>query len=66
MDWLTTYRVVIDYERRRVTTYTQDGTRLAFQGDKHDIFPQTIYESRTGDRGTQCIAMPRGPDWDVF
>ena len=20
----------------------------------------------TGDRGTQCIVMPRGPDWDVF
>ena len=20
----------------------------------------------TGDRGTQCIVMPRGSDWDVF
>ena len=39
MDWLTAYRVVIDYERRRVTAYTQDGTRVVFQGDKHDIFP---------------------------
>ena len=39
MDWLTTYRVVIDCERRRVTAYTQDGTRVVFQGDKHDIFP---------------------------
>ena len=46
MDWLTTYRVVIDYERRRVTVYTQDGTRVVFQGDKHDILPQTVYESR--------------------
>ena len=46
MDWLTGYRVVIDYERRRVTAYTQDGTRVVFQGDKHDILPQTIYESR--------------------
>ena len=46
MDWLTAYRVVIDYERRRVTTYTQDGTRVVFQGDKHDILPQTVYESR--------------------
>ena len=46
MDWLTAYRVVIDYERRRVTDYTQDGTRVVFQGDKHDIFPQTVYESR--------------------
>ena len=46
MDWLTAYRVVIDCERRRVIAYTQDGTRVVFQGDKHDIFPQTVYESR--------------------
>ena len=32
MDWLTAYRVVIDYERRRVIAYTQDGTRVVFQG----------------------------------
>ena len=30
MDWLATYRVVIDYESRRVTAYTQDGTRVVF------------------------------------
>ena len=46
MDWLTTYRVVIDCERRRVTAYTQDGTRVVFQGDKHYILPHTVYESR--------------------
>ena len=46
MDFLTTYRVIIDCERRRVTAYTQDGTRVVFQGDKHDILPQTVYESR--------------------
>ena len=46
MDWLTAYRVIIDYERRRVTSYTQDGTRVTFHGDKHDILPQTVYESR--------------------
>ena len=46
MDWLTAYIVVIDCERRRVTAYTQDGTRVVFQGDKHDIFPQIVYESR--------------------
>ena len=46
MDWLTAYRVVINCEHRRVTAYTQDGTRVVFQGDKHDIFPQTVYESR--------------------
>ena len=46
MDWLIGYRVIIDCERRRVTGDTQDGTRVVFQGDKHDIFPQTVYESR--------------------
>ena len=30
MDWLTTYRVIIDCERRRVTAYTHDGTRVTF------------------------------------
>ena len=39
MDWLITYRVVIDCERRRVTAYTQDGTRVVFQGDKHNALP---------------------------
>ena len=39
MDWLTTYLVVIDCERRRVTAYTQDDTRVTFQGDKHDVLP---------------------------
>ena len=30
MDWLIAYRVVIDCERRRVTAYTQDDTRVVF------------------------------------
>ena len=46
MDWLTAYRVVINCERRRVTAYTQDGTLMVFQGNKHDILPQTVYDSR--------------------
>ena len=46
MDWLTADRVVIDCERRKVTAYTQDGTHVVFQGDKHDILPQIVYESR--------------------
>ena len=45
MDWLTAYKVIIDYERMRVTAYTQDGTRVVFRGDKHYILPQTVYES---------------------
>ena len=32
MDWLTAHQVVIDYDRRRVTAYTQDGIRITFQG----------------------------------
>ena len=35
MDRLTAYQVVIDCERRRVTAYTPDGTRVTFQRDKH-------------------------------
>ena len=31
MDWLITYRVVIDCERRGVAAYTQDGNRMLFQ-----------------------------------
>ena len=46
MEWLIAYRIVIDYERRRVTAYTQDGSRVVFQGDKHNILPQTVYESK--------------------
>ena len=34
MDWLTTFRVVIDYECMRVTAYTQNGTRAVFQGEQ--------------------------------
>ena len=46
MDWLTAYRVVIDCERRRVIAYTQDSIRVTFQGDKHHVLPQTVYDSK--------------------
>ena len=46
MDWLIAYRIVIDCESRSITAYTQDGTRMVFQGDKHDVLPQTVYESK--------------------
>ena len=39
MDWLTAYRVVIDCESRRVTAYTQDGTRVVFQGTRMIFYP---------------------------
>ena len=41
MDWLIAYRIVIDCERRRVTAYIEDDTRVVFQGDIHDILPRT-------------------------
>ena len=56
MDWLTAYRVVIDCGRRRVTAYTHDGTRVVFQGDKHDILPQIVYESRCQGQLTGWLA----------
>ena len=46
MDWLTAHRVFIDCDRRRVTTYTQDGSCVMIQGDKHDALPQIVYDSR--------------------
>ena len=46
MDWLTAYKVVIDCECKMVTACTQDGTHVVCQGDKHDILPQTVYDSR--------------------
>ena len=39
MDWLTAHRVIIDCDRKRVTTSTPDGTCFIFQGDKHDALP---------------------------
>ena len=32
MDWLISYRIIIDCERRRVTAYTQDSTHVEFRG----------------------------------
>ena len=36
IDWLTTHQVVIDCDRKRVTTYTPDDTCFMFQGDRHN------------------------------
>ena len=70
MDWLKSYRVVIDCERRRVTAYMQDGTRVVFQGDKHDLFPQTVYESRcqgqlAGWLASLTLEDEKRPDLDL-
>ena len=43
VNWLIAYRIVIDRERRRVTAYTQDGTRMVFQrGQARYFAPDSI------------------------
>ena len=39
IDWLKAHRVVIDCDRRRVTTYIPDDVCVMFQGDKHNSLP---------------------------
>ena len=56
MDWLRAYLVVIDCERRRVTTYTQDSTHVTFQGDNHNVFPHTMYDSKWHGQLMGCLA----------
>ena len=46
MDWLMAHQVVIDYDHRRVTAYTLDDVCVMFQGNKHDVMPQAMYNSR--------------------
>ena len=46
IDWLTEHRVVIDCDRRRVIAYTLDGICVMFQGNKHDVLPQAMYDFR--------------------
>ena len=40
MDLLTTYRVIIDCERRKVTVYTQNGTHVMFKGTSMMFCPR--------------------------
>ena len=46
MDWLMAQRVVIDCDRMRVTAYIPDGTCVMFQGNRHDVSPHSVYDSR--------------------
>ena len=39
IDWLTTHRVIIDCDRKRVTACTQDSTCFIFQRHKQDALP---------------------------
>ena len=40
MDWLTAHRVIIDYDSRRITAYTQDGIVLRFRGISMMLYPR--------------------------
>ena len=62
MDWLIAYRVVIDCERRRVTAYMQDGTRVVFQGGQARHFaPDSIRVQVSGTvSGLAHEPYPRG------
>ena len=52
--------------RKEVKFDWDDRCEEAFQELKRRLTSAPILMSRTGDTGTQCIVMPRGPDWDVF
>ena len=45
MDWLMAHRVIIDCDRRRVTSYTRDGVCVVLQGNKHNVLTQIVYDS---------------------
>ena len=62
MDWLIAYKIVIDCERRRVIAYTQDGTRVVFQGGQTRYFaPDSIRVQVLGTvGGLASKPYPRG------
>ena len=61
MDWLITYRVVIDCEHRRITAYTQDGTHVVFQGASTIFSPDSIRVQVSGTvSGLASEPYPRG------
>ena len=45
MDWLMAHRVIIDCDRKRVTSYTRDGVCVVLQGNKHNVLTQIMYDS---------------------
>ena len=72
MDWLTTHRVIIDCDSRRITAYTQDSIRVTFQGEKPYALPQTMQDSKWSrqlmrflasltleDEGRQDLGLPQ-------
>ena len=68
MDWLTAHRVFIDYDRRWVTAYTQDGIVLRLRGISMMLYPQNAGASEkrkedqpsSSSRKKQRTSIPRG------
>ena len=56
MDWLMAHLVVIDCDRRKVTSYTWNGICVMFQGEKHDALPPAVYDFRWHGQLTGCLA----------
>ena len=52
--------------RKEVKFYWDDRCEEAFQELKRRLTSAPILIVPIEDMGTQCIVMPRGPDWDVF
>ena len=46
MDLLTPHRVIIDYDSKRINSYTPDNISLIFQGEKHNALPPTVHDSK--------------------
>ena len=55
-DWLIAHRVIINCDRMRATAYTPDGTCVVFQGNRHDVSPHTVYDSRWHGQLTGWLA----------
>ena len=45
MDWLATHRVVIYYDRKRVTTYALEDVYVKFPGEKLNVLSHAVYDS---------------------
>ena len=46
MDWLLAHRATINCYRKTMTTYSHDGTRFQFKGDRRDSLSLTLGKSK--------------------
>ena len=59
MDWLMAHRVVIDCDRKRVTTCTPSGICFMFQGDKHEQLMGWLARLTLEDEARHELGLPR-------